>query len=102
MAVPASTGATEAASVAGRTADHHTRVVVSAGAVAITAVLEIWRSWAFASARTRPDPPAPLRSGSRAASRPPQAAGCRPSHRPVSYTHLRAHETRHDLVCRLL
>src|SRR5659263_745054 len=25
-----------------------------------------------------------------------------PSHRSVSYTHLRAHETRHDLVCRLL
>src|SRR5450756_2905213 len=24
------------------------------------------------------------------------------STRPVSYTHLRAHETRHDLVCRLL
>src|SRR5450759_6040543 len=24
------------------------------------------------------------------------------SHTPVSYTHLRAHETRHDLVCRLL
>src|SRR5665648_367208 len=23
-------------------------------------------------------------------------------HDPVSYTHLRAHETRHDLVCRLL
>src|SRR5659263_739878 len=23
----------------------------------------------------------------------------RTSHRPVSYTHLRAHETRHDLVC---
>src|SRR5450756_975234 len=23
-------------------------------------------------------------------------------HVPVSYTHLRAHETRHDLVCRLL
>src|SRR5450756_1970595 len=23
-------------------------------------------------------------------------------HGPVSYTHLRAHETRHDLVCRLL
>src|SRR5659263_563485 len=23
-------------------------------------------------------------------------------HPPVSYTHLRAHETRHDLVCRLL
>src|SRR5450756_2922700 len=22
--------------------------------------------------------------------------------RPVSYTHLRAHETRHDIVCRLL
>src|SRR5450759_5148256 len=28
-------------------------------------------------------------------------AGSR-SHRSVSYTHLRAHETRHDLVCRLL
>src|SRR5665648_627175 len=26
----------------------------------------------------------------------------RPSAIPVSYTHLRAHETRHDLVCRLL
>src|SRR5450756_1238122 len=25
---------------------------------------------------------------------------CNPA--PVSYTHLRAHETRHDLVCRLL
>src|SRR5665648_1228866 len=25
-----------------------------------------------------------------------------PDARPVSYTHLRAHETRHDLVCRLL
>src|SRR5450759_1998534 len=24
------------------------------------------------------------------------------AYRPVSYTHLRAHETRHDLVCRLL
>ena len=24
------------------------------------------------------------------------------SNEPVSYTHLRAHETRHDLVCRLL
>src|SRR5450756_662075 len=25
-----------------------------------------------------------------------------PPQEPVSYTHLRAHETRHDLVCRLL
>ena len=25
-----------------------------------------------------------------------------PDDEPVSYTHLRAHETRHDLVCRLL
>src|SRR5450759_818473 len=25
-----------------------------------------------------------------------------PGRAPVSYTHLRAHETRHDLVCRLL
>src|SRR5659263_562074 len=28
--------------------------------------------------------------------------GVRLGERPVSYTHLRAHETRHDLVCRLL
>src|SRR5450756_1956289 len=27
---------------------------------------------------------------------------CRTEIIPVSYTHLRAHETRHDLVCRLL
>src|SRR5450756_549494 len=27
---------------------------------------------------------------------------CEPSVTPVSYTHLRAHETRHELVCRLL
>ena len=26
----------------------------------------------------------------------------KPATGPVSYTHLRAHETRHDLVCRLL
>src|SRR5428012_2596 len=32
---------------------------------------------------------------------PPSPGTVRPS-RPVSYTHLRAHETRHDLVCRLL
>src|SRR5450756_2915088 len=36
-----------------------------------------------------------------------QPMRARPSHStsrrwPVSYTHLRAHETRHDLVCRLL
>src|SRR5450756_1958716 len=33
-----------------------------------------------------------------------QAGGAIPLHvdDPVSYTHLRAHETRHDLVCRLL
>src|SRR5450756_69388 len=30
------------------------------------------------------------------------AATPREGPRPVSYTHLRAHETRHDLVCRLL
>src|SRR5450756_1822742 len=29
-------------------------------------------------------------------------AGCPSSSKAVSYTHLRAHETRHDLVCRLL
>src|SRR5665648_1278665 len=33
-----------------------------------------------------------------------RSSGDRDPHRcvPVSYTHLRAHETRHDLVCRLL
>src|SRR5450756_553620 len=29
-------------------------------------------------------------------------ADAEPALEPVSYTHLRAHETRHDLVCRLL
>src|SRR5450759_2162025 len=33
--------------------------------------------------------------------RPPLLSACR-VREPVSYTHLRAHETRHDLVCRLL
>ena len=33
---------------------------------------------------------------------PPPAATTITARRPVSYTHLRAHETRHDLVCRLL
>src|SRR5665648_504398 len=32
----------------------------------------------------------------------PGADPGRPALVPVSYTHLRAHETRHDLVCRLL
>src|SRR5450756_2977338 len=37
------------------------------------------------------------------AQRPPQGALTKENDlRPVSYTHLRAHETRHDLVCRLL
>src|SRR5450759_5852926 len=31
-----------------------------------------------------------------------QRAGDRGKRIPVSYTHLRAHETRHELVCRLL
>src|SRR5428012_20430 len=34
--------------------------------------------------------------------RPPQRVGPVDRLRTVSYTHLRAHETRHDLVCRLL
>src|SRR5450756_391110 len=37
--------------------------------------------------------------------RPTQGTGAAhgiPTRVPVSYTHLRAHETRHDLVCRLL
>src|SRR5450756_2803833 len=33
---------------------------------------------------------------------PPAAPPLMPKTGPVSYTHLRAHETRHDLVCRLL
>src|SRR5450756_1073383 len=34
--------------------------------------------------------------------RPNPMEGDGPMSLPVSYTHLRAHETRHDLVCRLL
>src|SRR5450756_3084065 len=33
---------------------------------------------------------------------PPSGPGDGDRELPVSYTHLRAHETRHDLVCRLL
>src|SRR5450756_2556566 len=33
---------------------------------------------------------------------PPVPASCPITYLSVSYTHLRAHETRHDLVCRLL
>src|SRR5450756_1289674 len=36
------------------------------------------------------------------AGQPDGGAGGRHRFDPVSYTHLRAHETRHDLVCRLL
>src|SRR5450756_2737843 len=43
-------------------------------------------SWSFRSRKM----PAPARATSRT------------REGPVSYTHLRAHETRHDLVCRLL
>src|SRR5665648_1055067 len=32
----------------------------------------------------------------------PARSSCSPGLGPVSYTHLRAHETRHELVCRLL
>src|SRR5659263_686763 len=45
-----------------------------------------------------PDPP-------KTPSTPPAASTSAtppPGPEPVSYTHLRAHETRHDLVCRLL
>src|SRR5450756_2022336 len=42
----------------------------------------------------------------RAAATAPRFAGTlitlASARKPVSYTHLRAHETRHDLVCRLL
>src|SRR5450756_2008138 len=50
------------------------------------------------SRATRRSRPAPTPSGR-------ARTGCWPRSRtsatPVSYTHLRAHETRHDLVCRL-
>src|SRR5450756_1887404 len=42
----------------------------------------------------------PLRQAAASASAFPTPS--RDVRRPVSYTHLRAHETRHDLVCRLL
>src|SRR5450759_814079 len=43
--------------------------------------------------------PTSRRSPSSPESEPPTHS---PGQHPVSYTHLRAHETRHDLVCRLL
>src|SRR5665648_1217466 len=46
------------------------------------------------------DPPWRSASAGCSAGRPTSPSTCWCS--PVSYTHLRAHETRHDLVCRLL
>src|SRR5665648_1236497 len=47
--------------------------------------------------------PAPLKGVRYAMAIDTQACiGCRRCMYAVSYTHLRAHETRHDLVCRLL
>src|SRR5450759_5550089 len=42
-------------------------------------------------------PPEGWSGGARSCRAPPDHCSL-----PVSYTHLRAHETRHDLVCRLL
>src|SRR5450759_5503873 len=44
----------------------------------------------------------PQQPESRTGRRRPVRVPPPPVARPVSYTHLRAHETRHDLVCRLL
>src|SRR5450756_2786685 len=61
------------------------------------------------AADSRPSPSSTVRrpsrishplAGNRSSFAPLQPAVVFPS--PVSYTHLRAHETRHDLVCRLL
>src|SRR5450756_1032078 len=50
-----------------------------------------------------PYTPRPQGDGQRPPYTPrPQGDAQRPPYTPVSYTHLRAHETRHDLVCRLL
>src|SRR5450756_98005 len=43
-----------------------------------------------------------LEQAVRAREHTPGQAPVSPRLMPVSYTHLRAHETRHDLVCRLL
>src|SRR5665648_21896 len=48
--------------------------------------------------RTRPN----TRGARRSSPRGPDAAAQQKRTKAVSYTHLRAHETRHDLVCRLL
>ena len=45
---------------------------------------------------------APARTAGAVPGPPGARATRRPPRRSVSYTHLRAHETRHDLVCRLL
>src|SRR5450756_1687700 len=49
---------------------------------------------------TRPEPMATKRSS--ALAKPISLQICPNTLEAVSYTHLRAHETRHDLVCRLL
>src|SRR5450756_2888194 len=58
---------------------------------------------AWRSTRGTPTAATPRGLSGRRSPRSPRArpwVGAPPA--PVSYTHLRAHETRHDLVCRLL
>src|SRR5450759_4127990 len=56
----------------------------------------------------RPPAPSVRRSSAKCCSRTIRSSADstlpqpKPGSKPVSYTHLRAHETRHDLVCRLL
>src|SRR5450759_656864 len=67
-----------------------------AGAALVLAIMLFWEQ--------RPVPDVPLEVGSRSehdpAHSPTSTFRCTWL-RTVSYTHLRAHETRHDLVCRL-
>src|SRR5665648_1205975 len=73
-------------------------------AVAAATPARLARLIVTARAGGRCSPPRPLGTGPRRRSRTWRAPPGRRSARwtPVSYTHLRAHETRHDLVCRLL
>src|SRR5450756_1920392 len=71
---------------------------------AFTSAVIFVSSWRLVPTGSGPDAPWPRRSIASAtnpASASRVATACQSS-RAVSYTHLRAHETRHDIVCRLL
>src|SRR5659263_731143 len=97
---PAPRSPVSATTSPGRSAAPSARAIsrVSAGEV------DVSRKYSFLHIRICPLVVVPLLAEDTPSLHPGLNQECPPLGRftPVSYTHLRAHETRHDLVCRLL